>query len=77
MWGRTVLPFPSVPSHPSPVTGFVLALLTWPWGEAVQGPDADENLKQANRKRQVSCQPEQLAELAHSIVKLLVPEELV
>ena len=60
-----------------PITSFVLALLMGPWGEPVQGPGANENLKQANRKRQVSCQPEQVPELAHSIIKLLVPGEMV
>lgn len=58
-----------------PVTSVVLALLMWPWGEPVQGPGADENLKQINGKRQVSCQLEQLPELAHSIIKLPVPGE--
>lgn len=49
----------------------------WPWGYGVQGPGADENLKQANRKRQVSRQPELLPELDHGTIKLLVPGEMV
>lgn len=35
---------------PIPVTSFVFALLMWPWSEPLQGPGADENLKQASRK---------------------------
>lgn len=70
--GFSFSPLPLVP-----VTSFVLALFAWPWGESVQGPGAEENFKQANRKRQVRCQPEQLPELAHSIIKLLVPGEMV
>lgn len=52
----------------------MLALFVWPCGDPAWGPGAAENLKEANKTRQISFQPEQLPGLAQVII---VPGEVV